>query len=410
MTLNHSLSRRLAWILAGLTLALNIGTLVLGLLNQYAPLYLAFMVTAVSAAVVGGVIGWRQPANRVGWIIAGFALCFTLGEFSRQYTMFAVFTRPGSLPFFSLIASPVYWAWYPGLMLMFVFLPLFFPTGHLVSPRWRPVSWTAVLATFLLIALALVTPGDGEITGFPNPTGIEGTFVPDSSSATISFIAASFWLGLGIMAAMSLYVRYRRTSGMERQQIKWFTYAVVFLVAYTTLHQLFLQKHLSEGLSSLLLTMVLQGVWLAIGVAVLRYRLYDIDLIIRRTLLYSIVTALLASLYFGSVVVLQSLFTAVTGEKSSIAVVLSTLVIAALFNPLRHSLQRIVDRRFYRQKYDAQQVLARFAHTVRDEVSLEALSGELTRVVQETLQPETVSVWLKTIPQQTTSPSRSSHA
>jgi len=278
---------------------------------------------------------------------------------------------------------------------MFVFLPLYFPNGELVSPRWRPVSWTAVLTTCLLIALAVLTPGESEITGFPNPTGIEGSFLPDFNSAFISFLVVTSWLGLGVVAAASLFVRYQRTDGVERQQIKWFTYAVVLLVAYTAIHQIFLRQYLPDRLSSVLLTVVLQGVWLAIAVAVLRYRLYDIDLLIRRTLVYSLVTVLLALLYFGSVVVLQAVFTAVTGEQSSIAVVLSTLAIAALFNPLRHKLQSLIDRRFYRKKYNAAQVLDRFARTTRDEVSLEALTAELARVVQETMQPERLSVWIQ---------------
>lgn len=387
---------KLAWLLAALTLALNSSAVLLGLLNGYNPWSLLFLVTAVSAAIVGGVIGWRQPANRVGWIIAGFALCFTLGEFSRQYTVYAVFTQPGTLPFTPLMAWPVYWIWFPGLICLLVFLPLYFPSGRLVAPRWRIVVWLALLVTIVVSGLAAVTPGDVEIPAYPNPLGIEQTIGINLRDERIALVAVLLWLGLGTMAAASLVIRYRQARGAERQQIKWFTYAMALLIAFMIIHQLFLQTRLPEPLSTILLTLPLQGIWLAVAVAVLRYRLYDIDLIIRRTLVYSLLTGLLALFYFGSVILLQSLFTAITGEQSSIAIVLSTLAIAALFNPLRHRLQSIIDRRFYRQKYDAAQTLTTFAVTARNEVELDQLTAELLRVVQKTMQPKHSTLWLKT--------------
>jgi hypothetical protein len=192
-----------------------------------------------------------------------------------------------------------------------------------------------------------------------------------------------------VLALLSLALRFHRAAGVERQQIKWLLYvAALFLTA---------QLAISFGaIGEQFTSLVALGFPIAIGIAVLRYRLFDIDVIIRKTLVYTALTALLALVYFGSVVLLQRLFGAVTGiGQSPLAVVVSTLVIAALFTPLRRRIQDAIDRRFFRKKYDAQRVLAQFALTARDETDLDTLTGELARVVQETMQPEQVSVWLK---------------
>jgi hypothetical protein len=189
----------------------------------------------------------------------------------------------------------------------------------------------------------------------------------------------------------ALVVRFRRARGVERQQLKWLLYAVSLSPL------LFLELPV---VGDVLFPLVLIGIPTAVGVAILRYRLYDIDVIIRRTLQYTLVTAVLALVYAGSVVLLQSIYTVITGGRSPIVVVMSTLFIAALFSPLRRGVQSMIDRRFFRKKYDAQQVLAHFAQTARDEVSLEALTAELVRVVQETMQPASTSIWLATYRQE----------
>jgi hypothetical protein len=192
-----------------------------------------------------------------------------------------------------------------------------------------------------------------------------------------------------VLALLSLALRFHRAAGVERQQIKWLLYvAALFLTA---------QLAISFGaIGEQFTSLVALGFPIAIGIAVLRYRLFDIDVIIRKTLVYTALTALLALVYFGSVVLLQRLFGAVTGiGQSPLAVVVSTLVIAALFTPLRRRIQDVIDRRFFRKKYDAQRILAQFALTARDETDLEVLTAELAHVVQETMQPESVSVWLR---------------
>jgi cytochrome b subunit of formate dehydrogenase len=202
-----------------------------------------------------------------------------------------------------------------------------------------------------------------------------------------------------VLCLAALVVRYRRTGRVERQQIKWLLVATaVFAAAYIPV---FLVTDFNFGPNTAfwnylwMVAMLLIPV--AIGIAILRYRLYDIDVIIRKTLLYTATTALLALLFFGSVILLQRGFEAITGQQSQLAIVLSTLAIAALFNPLRNRIQAAIDRRFYRKKYDAQQVLAQFAITARDETDMNALTAELARVVQETMEPEEVKVWLKSI-------------
>jgi hypothetical protein len=208
----------------------------------------------------------------------------------------------------------------------------------------------------------------------------------------------SLLYALGIPAAASLFTRMRRAKGVERQQLKWFAYATVLLVGGVVLAFSISEATSARWLGGIgfVLTMVgLAGLPMAVGIAVLRYHLYNIDLLINRTLVYGFLTALLAFVYFGGIVVSQRVFVLLTGEKSTLAVVASTLAIAALFNPLRREVQGFVDRRFYRGKYDARKTLEAFASRLRDETDLDALSDDLVSVVRETMQPSHVSLWLR---------------
>lgn len=223
---------------------------------------------------------------------------------------------------------------------------------------------------------------------FDNPFGL-----PVASSSLLIVGAIGFALFFASMAAAvaSLILRLLWARGQERQQLKWFVYAgvVALLLAVPST----IPNPVVNGLASVTAALVVPA---AAGIAILRYRLYDIDIIIHRTLTFSVLTVMLALVYFGSVVVLQQLFSALTGQGSEIAVIISTLGIAALFNPIRHGVQNLIDRRFYRRKYDAHQVLAKFGLMVRDEVDLNRLTEELLGVVEETMQPASVSLWLTT--------------
>jgi hypothetical protein len=380
----------MALFLCVLTLVLIVCAVALSFQNRYSVENLYFLLTEASAAVVGSLIASRQPRNPVGWLIIGHALCFTLGEFGRQYAIYGVLTNPGSLPFAGAMASPAYWAWFPGLLLMLAFLPLYFPNGRLLSPRWRPVLWFTAFSAVVIIVLTMFRPSSDETRGIPNPLGIESL----SNAGLLEAIVPSLWSILAVLSAVSLVMRFRYSSGEERQQIKWVAYALVLLIVVTVSNQIFLQ-YLVPGWFDVFFPLLLEVLWVSIAVAIFRYRLYDIDVVINRTVVYTLLTVSLALVYFGGVVVLQYVFRALTGGESQLAVVASTLAIAALFGPLRRRIQSFIDRRFYRRKYNAELVLATFSGKLRDETDLDRLSEDLLVVVRETVQPAHASLWLR---------------
>jgi hypothetical protein len=384
----------IAWPACGLTLAMIACAIALAVPNRYGLGAVLFILTEASAALVGALIASRRPENPIGWLVSTHALFFALGEFGRQYAIFGLLTEPGSLPLARAMASPPYWVWFPGLMSIVVFLPLYFPDGRLVSRRWRPVAWLAVLLTAYLTTFAVLRPGGDETRGIPNPLGLESPEVYEPLAASFEIFAPVSWVVLGLLSVASLTLRFWRSRGVERQQLKWVVYAVVLFVSWAVLEQL-LPVRVPPILDEFLFVVSLQGIWVAIGVAVLRYRLYDVDLIINRTLVYATLTTVLVLTYLVTVVLLQGAFRAITGGESQLAVVASTLTIAALFSPLRSQVQAFIDRRFYRNKYDAATTLVAFNTTLRDETDLGRLSDDLLDVVRETVQPEHASLWLR---------------
>ena len=294
------------------------------------------------------------------------------------------------------MSSPPYWIWLPGIILMFSFVPLYFPDGRLLSPRWRAVAWLAAIVAVIETGFAAIRPGSDE--GIPNPLGIESLEGSPAFDLVFEAIAAPLWLAVGALSVASLVVRYRRSHGKERQQIKWVAYAAVFLVTYTLADQVLLQDNISFIADVVLFLIVFEGLWVAVAVAILRYRLYDVDVVINRTLVYGSLTVSLALVYLGSVVVLQAIFRALIGQESQLAVVASTLAIAALFNPLRRRIQEFIDRRFYRGRYDAAKTLDTFSARLRDETDLGTLSEDFLGVVRQTMQPAGASLWLRPTP------------
>jgi hypothetical protein len=277
-----------------------------------------------------------------------------------------------------------------------VFYLLLFPTGRLPSRRWRWLAWLTVAYILVGVLTAAFSPGAylGSLGPIRNPLGIEG--LTQFYKAVLYTMSPALFLA----AAFSLVVRLRRAVGVERQQLKWLAYAAGGLAILSILIIITIAIDTPRWyvwVANAILVAVTPGVPVAIGIAILRYRLYEIDVIINRTLVYGSLTAVLVALYFGGVATTQAILQALTGreELPQPAVVASTLVIAALFNPLRRRVQNLVDRSFYRRKYDAAKTLETFSAKLRDETDLDSLNSELLSVVRDTMQPEHLSLWLR---------------
>ena len=343
------------------------------------------------AIVVGGFVAWRLPRNAYGWLLLLFGISNgALQGFGENYTVYSYLVAAEPLPLARagfILAALGFAIWFATIPLLF----LLFPTGRLPSRRWWPFAAVIGLAAVVLIGFLWRSPSAALIP-VPSPFHTADAFGRFADSATSTAIVV-LMLAIAV-SALSVVVRALRAKGQERQQFKWLGLASV-LVVVAIFFNTELVPLLPGVFDALLEAAAFAGVPLAVGIAVLRYRLWDIDVIIRKTVQYVVVTALLAVVYFVLVITLQTVFSRVTGQTSTAAVVLSTLAIAALFTPLRRAIQGVIDRRFYRRKYNAEQVLTRFAATVRDETDLDRLTAELVRVIQETMQPEHVSVWLR---------------
>jgi hypothetical protein len=349
----------------------------------------------VTFSTVGAVIAARRPNNAVGWSFSAIALALGVAFAAQFYADYTLVVAPGSLPG----GAVAVWLslWMPVFALVAAtFFCLLFPDGSPPSHRWRWVGWLAVVGGVLLMLGLSLTPGTLDERNYPgarNPVGVEGTgrFLEGMDTVGTGFAL----VGL-LLAVVSMIVRFRRSIGVERQQLKWVVYAGAVAAGGFAL-TLFLSGPLADVVFALAFLAFI-GVPVAAGFAIMRYRLYEIDILINRTLVYGSLTATLVALYFGSVVLLQGALRSLTGQKSQLAVVASTLAIAALFNPLRRRLQGLVDRRFYRSKYDARKTLEAFSAKLRDETDLDALSDDLVGVVRETMQPAHVSLWLQPDP------------
>jgi hypothetical protein len=396
---------RLAWCMCAASLVLTVLGLLFLVTSQSrtgAPVYdywLVNTVIAIGFSTVGAVITPRLPRqNPIGWLFCMIGLVGGVRLFVAEYAIVTLLAEPGSLPSKlpggETLAWVSSWVWVLHLGL-FVFLALLFPDGRPPSSRWRPLVWgIGVVVVAGTVSVALWPETARGFDPINHPLGTEVATDIINPVETILY-------ALGFIAAASLLARLRRSEGVERQQVKWFAYAVAVLATSATLAYVVSESMgvvRLERASSVLVIVGVIGLPVAVGMAILRYRLYEIDLLINRTLVYGSLTAVLAGLYFGSIVVLQLLFRALTGQGSQLVVVASTLTIAALFNPLRRRIQGFIDRRFYRRKYDAVKTLAAFSVKLRDETDLDALSGDLVGVVRETMQPAHVSLWLRPDP------------
>jgi hypothetical protein len=348
-----------------------------------------------SFATVGAVIVSRRPRNRIGWILCVVGLTSGVAGFAQDYATWALVHRREWLPGGLVLGWLGSWPWYIAFGLIITFLPLLFPDGQLPSRRWRPVAWLAGGYLALHCVWAAFAPRllEGPTPLPENPWAIEraeGFFRLLDACISVLLPTVVF------LSLASLVVRFRRSTGVQRQQLKWFTYAALLAVGSWIL---FAATGLDERLSGpvwALFTMV--SFWTipaAIGIAILRYRLYDIDRLINRTLVYGLLTALLAGVYGSAVLVLGQVFGGVGGDPPSWVVAGATLAVAALFQPARRHIQAVVDRRFNRRKFDAAKTVEAFSVRLRDEVDLDALTAELLVVVDQTMQPTKASLWLR---------------
>jgi hypothetical protein len=396
-------ARPLAWALFALFLALVVAG---GLVTALGPASEAdlFFVAVVGYAFVGALIAARQARNPIGWLLLATGILLALGALVDANLML------DDAPARGLSAWLSDWTWYVWLTLAGIFLPLLFPTGRPLSPRWRRVLWLGTASLVLSVLGTAFQPGsidvDSSVAPVDNPFGIGGVMAdvwPVMSRAGDALAGIAF-----VLAAASLVVRFRRSRGVERQQLKWFAYVGVLAAAglAVAMTQVLFGTQPGEdsgggwldvlgavGWFTALGAFVL-GIPIATAMAILRHRLYDIDVVINRTLVYGALTATLAAAYLGSVLLLQLALSPLT-EDSDLAIAGSTLAVAALFRPARGRIQAAVDRRFYRRRYDAALTLEGFGARLRDELDLDSLAGELNAVVRETMQPTHVSLWIR---------------
>jgi hypothetical protein len=343
----------------------------------------------ITFAGVGGLVASRLPDNAIGRIFLWAAITAGIASLAGSYADYWVDNGDGPALLGRTAAIYGNVSWIPWILVPSTFLLLLFPDGHLLTPRWRPVAWCAAIG----IAGVFVTQGlrAGPIEDYPqvtNPYGVDSPVVDPLMGLALLVLA----VGVAGSSA-SLIVRFRRTRGEERQQMKWLAFAGavagVCVIVFTAVYDV-----VGEDVANSAIMLSVLGLPLAAGVAILRYRLYDIDVVINRTLVYGALSATLAAAYLGCVLLLQLLLNGVTGN-SGLAVAASTLAVAALVRPARARIQAIVDRRFFRRKYDAAHTLEEFSARLRDQLDLGTLNAELSSVVHETLQPAHVSVWLR---------------
>ena len=344
---------------------------------------------AIVFGVVGLLVASRHPQNPIGWIFLSASVFAGLANVSDAYARYFIETRDGPLLLGRAAAAYGEIAWMPFILLPATFLLLLFPNGHLLSPRWRWVAWCAGIGMASAFIFEGIDPG--PIPSYPqlsNPFAVHSPLLTPLQGIAFTLVR------IGVVgSAVSLVVRFRRARGVERQQLKWLALAgaaaAIPLAIGAAVYGV-----LGESTANGLMGLGVLGLPVAAGVAILRYRLYDIDVVINRTIVYGALSAILAGVYLGSVLLFQLALRPFT-QGSSLAVAVSTLTVAALFRPARTRIQDAVDRQFFRSKYNAGQTLARFATHMRDQVDLADIGSDLLTVVSETVQPSHASLWLR---------------
>ncbi len=350
------------------------------------------VVAALSAATVGAVIAGRRPRHPVGWLLLGLGLGLTYQAFGSSYSRYGLVARPGVLPGASYLAG-----FFLGTLFLYLactaFVLLLTPTGSLPSPRWR--WWARIVAgagALGLVAAALYPrPLEPEYPAFENPLSVPALQVP----AGIAIPASALILVLGLLTgAGSLVGRFRRARGVERQQLRWLAFGAAMAAVALLVALVALPTPTGDDVFQLALGVCFALLPLVTGAAILRYRLYDIDRIVSRTVAYGLLTLVLGGGYAAVALVLGQLL----GRDSSLAVAGATLIVAAIFQPARRRVQQAVDRRFNRRRHDAARIIEGFGARLRDEIDLDTLTAEVLAVADQTMQPTGSSLWLRPAP------------
>lgn len=348
-------------------------------------------VLGLAYPLLGGLIAWRRPGHTMGWVFLGIGLSQALDTLATEYAQYGLLVRPGSLPFAAEASWLGIWSWAPGFTLFVVFSILLFPSGSLPSPRWRPVAYLAVGATLLLVLPVAVAGwplrGIALIRAQPSP----GLSDPVSVAMLLQMIGILLVSVAALASLGALVLRFRRAGAAARQQLKWFTYAGTLEIGAILITDFVTLPGIAQVVVPLLAVPLLP---VATAIAILRHKLFDIDLFINRTLVYGTLTVVLGAIYGVAVLIISALLGSLA-SGNSVAVAIATLLVAALLVPLRHRIQAVVDRRFYRARYDAALTVASFNRRLRDEVELDPLTQALTQAVEMTMRPSSVSIWLR---------------
>ena len=394
--MTRNAAARLAWTLVGICAAGLASGIVLHSISRTSdlgttPLAIVFGTALLTFPIVGALIASRHPRHAIGWLLLAAGLANMALILFSGYGTYALEAEPSALPGGVVTNWLSDVIWLPSVAVSTTFLFLLFPDGKLPSRRWRALAWTAVVGT-VMVALALVF--EPTLYGYPDVKA--PLALPKETEGLLGLVATAgfiLWAAATVGAVISLILRFRRARGEQRLQIKWVAFAAAISLVMVPSFSL----ETAEALA-FLEPVALIAIPISVGVAILKYRLYDIDRIINRTLVYVALTALLVGVYVGAAVGLGALVRSVSGqENNSLVIAASTLAVAALFGPARRRIQGFIDRRFYRRKYDAARTLETFNAKLREQVDLDSLSGELVGVVHDIMQPAHVSLWLRSV-------------
>ncbi len=389
--------RHLPAVALAVALAADIAVVVIIAATTQAGAAAGFGIFSVGGVVLGatyGIVGWiiasRRPDNAIGWVFLAIGLSQAIDVFAGVYSTYGLAVAPGSLPFAAELSWVAVWAWAPGFTLLVTLSVLLFPDGRPPSPRWRPVLWAsfAVMALLCVPVAIAAWPYRGDallFTGAPPEGGMVGV----AFGLQFIGILASPFVALASIAGM--VVRFRRSGPTPRQQLKWFTYAAIPEIAFLISSGFITYPPLVGTIAGVLIAPLLP---VAAAIAILRYRLYEIDRLVSRTIAYAVVTGGLLAVYLVVNVGLTTVFSSMA-SGNSFAVAASTLVVAALFTPVRRRVQRVVDRRFDRARYDAERTTSAFSERLRNEVDLAAVAADLDDTVRAAIAPSRVGVWLR---------------